>query len=212
GPMSFTSGSLKSTIDPRNLDHGVLERADLFVLRMIQDSWPQRSIYFARTSGSYARSLGLGDNVLTQGLASKLFIPPPPNGAKDTVYVQGDGWFDLPRSDSLWHSFAGPASVLKTGDWIDRPSVGIPYLYVATGLELEEALKTLGKTEAAAQVRATTRQVAQAVRLEQLLPPDQPPTTPAELLPESAASVQLPVKPPPAQKSQDQPVPRAPKK
>ena len=51
-------------------------RADAFVLRMIQDSWPARPIYFARSAGGYPRSFGLGDNVLTQGLASKLFVPP----------------------------------------------------------------------------------------------------------------------------------------
>ena len=88
-PMSFTSGTLKATIDPRNLDHGVLQRADLFVLRMIQDSWPQRPIYFARTSGSYARSLGMGDDVLTQGLAAKLFMPPAAAAAKDTRLSPG---------------------------------------------------------------------------------------------------------------------------
>ena len=169
-PMSFTAGDIKATIDPRNLDHGVLQRADLFVLRMIQDAWPQRPIYFARTSGSYARSLGLGENVLTQGLASKLFIPPSaPAGAKDTVYIQGDGWFDLPRSDSLWHSFAGPASVLHNGDWIDRPSVGIPYLYVATGLELAEALKEKGNYQRANQVFGTAKNIALAVRLDDLV-------------------------------------------
>jgi hypothetical protein len=169
-PMSFTAGDIKATIDPRNLDHGVLQRADLFVLRMIQDAWPQRPIYFARTSGSYARSLGLGENVLTQGLASKLFIPPSsPSAVKDTVYIQGDGWFDLPRSDSLWHSFAGPGSVLHNGDWIDRPSVGIPYLYVATGLELAEALKEKGNNQRASQVFGTAKNVALAVRLDDLV-------------------------------------------
>ena len=102
---------------------------------MIQDAWPQRPIYFARTSGGYARSLGLGDYTLTQGLASKVVIPPSAATAKDTIYVQGDGWLDLPRSDSLWNKvFKGPQSVINTGDWIDRPSVGIPYLYVATGM------------------------------------------------------------------------------
>ena len=121
---------------------------------MIQDAWPQRPIYFARTSGGYARSLGLGDYVLTQGLASKLFMPPRhATAAKDTVYVQGDGWLDLPRSDSLWNNvFKGPQSVINTGDWIDRPSVGIPYLYVATGMELAEALKTRGDCREAQQV------------------------------------------------------------
>ena len=169
-PMNFSSGALRATIDPKNLDHGVLQRADLFVLRMIQDSWPQRAIYFARTSGGYARSLGLGDNVLTQGLASKLFLPPSVGAPKDTVYLQGDGWLDVARSDSLWrHAFQGPQSVLNTGDWIDRPSVGIPYLYVATGLELAEALKSQGKQAEATDIFNLSKRIATAVRLEDLL-------------------------------------------
>ena len=169
-PMNFSSGQLHATIDPKNLDHGVLQRADLFVLRMIQDSWPQRPMYFARTSGGYARSLGLGDNVLTQGLASKLFLPPSVGTPKDTVYLQGDGWLDVARSDSLWrHVFEGPQSVLNTGDWIDRPSVGIPYLYVATGLELAEALKSQGKPAEAADIFNLSKRIATAVRLEDLL-------------------------------------------
>jgi hypothetical protein len=172
-PMAFSAGSIKATIDPKNLDHGVLQRADLFVLRMIQDGWPQRPIYFARTSGGYARSLGLGDNVLTQGLASKLFPGAPKDMAsKDTMYIQGDGWLDLPRSDSLWNNvFKGPQSVLKTGDWIDRPSVGIPYLYVATGMELAEAFKMRGDSKRAADVFNMAKKIAAAVRLEDLIRP-----------------------------------------
>ena len=169
-PMNFQAGAIKATIDPKNLDQGVLQRADLFVLRMIQDAWPQRPIYFARTSGGYARSLGLGDDVLTQGLASKLFVPPAAADAKDTVYVQGDGWLDLPRSETLWDStFKGPQSVVHTGDWIDRPSVGIPYLYVATGLELAEALKTRGEAQKARSVFDQAKQVATVVRLDDLI-------------------------------------------
>jgi hypothetical protein len=169
-PMQFSSGEIHATIDPHNLDHGVLQRADLFVLRMIQDAWPQRPIYFARTSGSYARSLGLGDNVLTQGLASKVFVPPSVTAARDTMYVQGDGWLDLPRSMDLWKDvFRGPQSVLNTGDWIDRPSVGIPYLYVATGMELAEALKQRGKLSEAQAVFNQAKAVAKAVRLDDLV-------------------------------------------
>ena len=181
-PMKFQSGKapvpgtrdsaiIDATIDPKNLDHGVLQRADLFVLRMIQDAWPQRPIYFARTSGGYARSLGLGDHVLTQGLASKLFLPPATAAvAKDTVYIQGDGWLDIPRSDSLWtNTFKGPQSVINTGDWIDRPSVGIPYLYVATGMELAEALKARGDAARARQVFDRSKKVASVVRLDDLV-------------------------------------------
>jgi hypothetical protein len=172
-PMMFSAGDsasrVQALVDPKNLEHGVLQRADLFVLRMIQDSWPTRPVYFARTSGSYARSLGLGDEVLTQGLASKVFLPPKA-GTKDTAYVQGDGWLDIPRSMALWDSvFAGPQSVLKKGDWIDRPSVGIPYLYVATGVELAEELRNQGRTPEAQRVFNLSRQVATAVRLSDLL-------------------------------------------
>ncbi len=172
GPMNFSSHDLHAVIKPELLEHNVLQRADLFVLRMIQDAWPERPIYFARTSGSYARSLGLGDNVLTQGLASKLFMPPAANTAKDSIYVSGDGWLDVATSDSLWnHVFEGPKSVMKTGDWIDRPSVGIPYLYVATGIELAEALRGQGKAAEATNVFTTARDVARVVHLEDLLRP-----------------------------------------
>jgi hypothetical protein len=197
--MSFSAGDIKATIDPKNLDHGLLQRADLFVLRMIQDAWPQRPVYFARTSGGYARSLGLGDNVLTQGLASKLFIPPAAAAAKDTVFVPGDGWFDLPRSDSLWkHVFVGPQSVINTGDWIDRPSVGIPYLYVATGMELAEALKGRGDAARASDVFNMAKRIAVAVRLEELVRPAEAEFQ--QILGDSAKSAPLPAPPitPPA--------------
>jgi Protein of unknown function (DUF2723) len=170
-PGTHDSTLIKATIDPKNLDHGVLQRADLFVLRMIQDAWPERPIYFARTSGSYARSLGLGDYVLTQGLASKVFIPPSaPTAAKDTAYIQGDGWLDIPRSEALWFQvFRGPQSVINTGDWIDRPSVGIPYLYVATGMELAEALKSRGDATRAREVFDRAKKIATVVRLDDLV-------------------------------------------
>ena len=208
-PMAFSTGGLHATIDPKNLDHGVLQRADLFVLRMIQDGWPQRPVYFARTSGGYARSLGLGDDVLTQGLASKLFVPPAAGTASDSLYIQGDGWLDLPRSDSLWSKvFVGPQSVLNTGDWIDRPSVGIPYLYVATGMELAEALKMKGDSKRAADVFNMARRIATAVRLQDLIRPaeaefEQPPAG------DSARSMQLPAAAAPAPAAQSAPAAKA---
>ncbi|HKO15183.1 MAG TPA: hypothetical protein VJU87_03035, partial [Gemmatimonadaceae bacterium] len=207
GPMVFNAGAIHTTIQPH-----ILQRADLFVLHMIQDSYPNRPIYFSRTSGGYARELGLGDFVLTQGLAAKVFVPPKAQ-SRDTMYVAGDGWLDLQRTRALWFDvFEGTRSVIKAGDWIDRPSVGIPYLYVATGMELSEALNATGSTALSNQVYQTSKQVAQAVRLEGLVP-DQPPSAqpPASLVPsESEGGVPLPVKPAPAQKSQSQPTPRGP--
>jgi hypothetical protein len=211
-PMMFSAGDsaarVQALVDPKNLEHGVLQRADLFVLRMIQDSWPTRPVYFARTSGSYARSLGLGDEVLTQGLASKVFVPPKAKN-KDTAYVQGDGWLDVARSKALWDSvFAGPQSVLKKGDWIDRPSVGIPYLYVATGIELAEELRDQGRSAEAQSVFNLARQIAQTVRLSDLLR-DAEAAFRQPLIPltgDTGAAAPLPVAPAPAA-----PKPTAPK-
>ena len=173
-PMMFRKGEITATIDPRYLMQagegaGVLQRADIFVLYMLRDAYPERPIYFSRTSGGYARQLGLEDYTITQGLASKVFVPPRAPGP-DTMYVQGDGWFDVARTHALWKNvFLGPQALIKKGDWIDRPSVGIPYLYVATGLALSEALRSTGRPQDAQQVLGVARQVASAVRLEQLL-------------------------------------------
>jgi hypothetical protein len=166
GPMSFTSGPIHATIDPRRLENGVLMRADAFVLRMIQDAWPARPIYFARSAGGYPRSLGLGDYVLTQGLASKVFVPPTTQ-TRDTVLVEGDGWLDVARTRALWKDvFIGPAAVVSEGQWIDRPSASMPALYVFGGFELAQALRLGGDAREANAVLATTRDVAHATRLD----------------------------------------------
>jgi hypothetical protein len=74
------------------------------------------------------------------------------------------------RTKTLWDSvFTGQKSISKRDDWVDRPSVGIPYLYVATGLMLSEGLQARGDVAAASRVLNQARQVAQAVRLDDLL-------------------------------------------
>ena len=216
-PMVFKAGchpepnascDINAVIPPH-----LLQRADLFVLRMIQDSYPARPIYFSRTSGGYARELGLGDHVLTQGLAAKVFVPPK-GSTRDTMNVAGDGWMDVKRTTELWNNdFMGPKSVIRTNDWIDQPSVGIPYLYVATGLELSEALRAAKDNAMANQVWTTAKQVAKAVHLERVIGDQPPAAEQSPLVPsESAEGVQLPVKPPPAQKAQEQAKPKATKK
>ena len=89
------------------------------------------------------------------------------------MYVQGDGWLDsaAQRLAVESASSSGPQSVLNTGDWIDRPSVGIPYLYVATGIELAEAMKGQGKTAEATKLFKTAKSIAHVVRLDDLLRP-----------------------------------------
>jgi hypothetical protein len=168
-PMSFTAGPYRATIDPRHLEYGVLQRADALVLRIIQDSWNDRPIYFARSAVGYPRSLGLENNVLTQGLASKLFVPPA-SPAKDTLFVQGDGWLDVARTKALWNDvYQGPKSVIAEGRWVDRASVSMPSLYIFAGAELAEALRNTGDNAAANAVFATTRRIAGATRLDDMV-------------------------------------------
>ena len=86
---------------------------------------------------------------------------------KDTVFVRGDGWFDLARTHLLWRDvFAGPASVGKEGRWIDRPSVSMAYLYLLTGAELSDALRNAGRAADANAVAATMTNVAHATGLD----------------------------------------------
>ena len=169
-PMTFQGGPIKANIDPQRLSiPGVLQRADIFVLRMIADSYNDRPIYFSRTSAGYGNELGLASYLLTQGLATKVFIPPATPG-KDTLMVPGAGWIDLGRTKMLWDSvFVAPKSLAKRHDWVDRPSVGIPYLYVATGLVLSEVLQATGDAAGAARVLSDARKVAVGVKLNDLL-------------------------------------------
>ena len=167
-PMVLRKAGLTATVTPENLPRagdgsGVLERKDIAVLRMIADSWPQRPIYFSRTTGNYAQSLGLSGFTLSQGLASKLFLPPasPP---RDTVGIRGSGWFDLPRSRALFMDvYRGPRAIEKHGDWVDRPSVGIPLTYIFAAEELAAVLRAKGQSASAAAVLDTGARIAHAV-------------------------------------------------
>jgi hypothetical protein len=159
----FEKGNIRATINPR-----MLTRADLLVLQMIKDAYPERPVYFSRTSGQYGAELGLWPYLVTQGLARKL-VPDVPTPGGDTVLVQGEGWMDVARTRHLWSEvFEAPESIVERGDWVDRASVGIPYLYVVTGGLLAEALFRTGDTAAAQEVMTEAEAVADATRLESL--------------------------------------------
>jgi hypothetical protein len=151
-----------------------LLRADLLVLYMIRDAYPDRPVYFSRTSGGYGQELGLQQYLLTQGLARKLLQRPPTPG-RDTVIVQGEGFVDLNRSVALWNDvFEGPKALIKRGDWVDEPSVGIPDLYTISGILLSDALERAGRQAEGQKVLATARQVAHATRREAAFGFDRP--------------------------------------
>jgi hypothetical protein len=169
--LRFQTNGLDIRIDPRRLpqarDGGILERSDLLVLRMIADTWPQRPVYISRTAGSYGETLGLGNNLLSQGLARK--VVPTPLASRDTVYVPGSGWLDVRRTRALWRDFEGPPAIVKRNDWIDRPSLSIAYSYLFAGSELAGLLLERRDVAAGDSVLATVRRVARAVGVEHLL-------------------------------------------
>ncbi len=171
-PQTFRKAGtdIVATINPRSLgDYSGLERADLFVLYMIRDGYPGRPFYFSRTSGGYAEEMGFASYTVTVGLARKL-MPRIPTAGNGTVSLGGGEWLDAATTRVLWETvFKAPASLARRSMWVDRPSAGIPYLYVRTGLELGATLDQLGLKEDAARIRAQTVQVARATQLEDLL-------------------------------------------
>ena len=157
------------TIQPRPFgDFAGLERSDLFVLYLIRDAYPERPFFFARTTGGYPEELGFAPYTVTTGLARKLMphVPKPGNGI---VVVPGEGVFDLVTTQALWADFKGPASLGKRELWVDRPSAGIPYLYVRTGIVLSAALAQAGLKDQAASVRAQVERIAHATQLDDVL-------------------------------------------
>jgi hypothetical protein len=160
----FQKGDIHAVIQPQ-----VLDRASLLVLRMILDAYPDRPVYFSRTSASYGEQLGFGQYLLQQGLARKL-LPETPTSTKDTVRVPGEGWLDLARSDSLWnHVFLGPQALIRRNGWVDRSSINIPYLYIATGATLADIHAHQGDMEQAKRIAATVTDIAESTGLEQIL-------------------------------------------
>lgn len=164
-PQLFQKGAISARIDPQALGREYLERADILVLRFIMDAFPERPVYFSRTASSYPEQLGLGDYVITQGLARKL-LPNKPTASPDTLSVPGSGFVDVTRTMTLWDSvFMAPRSLIRKGNWVDRPSVGIPYLYVSTGLLLSDIAAARRDAPMRKRVLDTTRDLAKAMRL-----------------------------------------------
>jgi hypothetical protein len=157
-------------IPPRQFgDFAGLERADILVLYMIRDGFPDRPFFFSRTTGSYAEELGFSPYTVTTGLARKL-LPARPKPGGGIIAVQGESLFDLESTRSLWESaFKAPRSLAHRDLWVDRPSAGIPFLYIRTGLVLEAGLMQQGKRDEAERIRAQVDRIAKATQLEDVI-------------------------------------------
>ena len=170
-PQVFQAGTLRAIVDPRQLELGVPVRGDLMVLRLIRDNLGDRPIYLARTSGNYVQALGLAPYAVMQGLAFKITatpVAPSPN----LLPATGGIHIDVSRTRELWKGFGAPAAIVRRGDWVDRPSVGIPFVYISTALMLSDAVLAQGDSAEALRLRKTAVRVAEATRLLDLLMPE----------------------------------------
>jgi hypothetical protein len=97
-------------------------------------------------------------------------VPHLPAAGNGIISVPSEGWFDLETTRLLWETvFRAPKSIANRQLWVDRPSAGIPYLYVRTGLVLSTSLAQLGRTDEAARARADVERIAHATQLDDLL-------------------------------------------
>ena len=186
-PQLFRKGSIEATIKPQ-----VLAKADIVVLMMIRDDYPNRPFYFSRTAGGYPQDvLGLGQYLLMQGLARKL-LPAPPEPGQDTVLLQGEGFVDVKRTHDLWFGdFLGPAAVIKRGLWVDNASVGIPYIYITTSVDLADIAQQRGDTTQSRKLMETARSLAEATDLSRLFNPQVAPAPTAIPLGSDTGSVKM---------------------
>ena len=193
-PQVFQAGSLRAIVDPRQLEFGVPTRGDLMVLRLIKDNLGVRPLYIARTSGGYVESLGLAPYALMQGLAFRINATPVVS-SMELLPSSGGVHLDVGRTRALWRGFGAPAAIIRRGDWVDRSSVGIPFVYVTTALMLADGVMAQGDSADAARLRRSAVEVAEATRLLDLLLPEaaaRQPVTPASDVPRSTT---IPVKP-----------------
>ena len=90
--------------------------------------------------------------------------------AVDSAYDLAAKLLDVQRSYALWTQvYKGPAELIDIGDWIDRPSFGIPYTYTVTGFIIAEALRGQGRAPEAQKIMDTVRGMAQAARINDVL-------------------------------------------
>jgi hypothetical protein len=147
---------------------GFLQKADVLVLQMIKDN--RRPVYFSRTSASYAfETLGLGKYLVTEGLARRVMTDTVKVG-NGIVEVPGDGYMNQTRTEALWKEMKAPESLVYKGDWVDKPSVGIPFLYVHLGYLLSDVQRSQGRIEEANLTFQRAQGVSKAARLEAQVP------------------------------------------
>ena len=135
-----------------------LQPRDQFVLAMIKEAWGDRPIFFAATTNLH-RELGLGDNVVRQGVAYKLIRPSEAGQyvrmPQDQPYSPIFGaYLDVQRTrELLWNVFQH-RDLINRPHWADDATRGIPTYYEYAHFALAAAEGILGN-DAAAQRNVT---------------------------------------------------------
>jgi hypothetical protein len=156
-PQIFRQGNITLSIQP-----GFLLRHQLVLLRMIKDALPERPIYLSTGGGE---GLPLEPYLLSQGFVQKL-LDHPITDTPETPRISGL-FVDVDRTAALWNTvYTAPEALVKEGDWIDRPSVGIPYTYAFTGAILAEALARKGDEAASNKVMERVKKIVKAAKIE----------------------------------------------
>src|SRR5664279_3122595 len=129
-----------------------------------------------------------GSRRIRNELARKL-VPNPPAPGKDTVLLQGEGFVDVTRTHDLWYNdFLGPQAVIKRGLWVDKASVGIPYIYITSAVDLADIAAQRGDSAESRKLMETARALADATDLSRLFNPQVPPPATAVPLGEDTGS------------------------
>jgi hypothetical protein len=166
-------------------------KADQMIYFMIRDAFPDRAMYFSRTAGGYPYELGLERYVVTVGMAKKL-LPQQVVPGGNIVLIPGEGAVDVERSYALWNSvFTATKSLAARNGWVDDASVGIPDLYVISGVTLAEALAQSGQVEKSRAVYEQSKGIASAMRRTQVFGFDRQPQLPIAPGADTAAQQQL---------------------
>ncbi len=154
----FRHGDITLNIQPPS---GILVRHQLVLLRLIKDAFPERPIYVSTGGGT---DLDLEPYLLSQGFVQKLMEHPLTDTAA-TPRISGL-FIDVDRAHALWNDvYRAPQSLIKEGDWIDRPSFGIPYTYAFTGAILAQAMSDRGDEKSANTIKERVRAIVKAARI-----------------------------------------------
>ena len=123
-------------------------RADQLTLAIIQDSIGERPIHFAST-GSQARTVGLDQFVVRQGLAAKLRLENL-EGAAGVVRLSdavGGEWLDFDRSMALASEVFMYRGLRDREIWADRATLNIPWHFYFLYLQMADAVSLTREAE-----------------------------------------------------------------